>query len=356
MKFFIDIIVSTLSNIISVGIIAAIGYIALAFRYSIKRNERKKFIHPTKRVIKTNLNQIKKINKIESSFVNVFTKEEYDTIIELYRTRNGGRLYNSPAIRIEQVDNDTLTISQANFYDFIATNLSVFPANAPHKIRKNFIYTITKYFKFFEKNKDFEYSVKLKLGDKPDCKKVLNVSELANIATVSVIIEDINGKIGIVQRTNKVAISSGAFSATVAGTPTDIDYNENDPFFACVKREIAEELGLKNIEIEFQELIISKQKMQPVFLYLGKLRCSWENCYSTILDTKDYYFEVQNLFIVPQKDIICFVKQTNMTDAAAYQLWKYAFDCSGKDRWYNPIYFFKSLRKHCKLGETHNCK
>lgn len=356
MQFFIDIIISTLSNIISVGIIASIGYIALAFRYSIKRNEKKRFIHPTKRVIKTNLKQIQKINKTKSSFVNVFTNEEYDTIIELYRSRTGGTLYNSPAIRIEHVDSDTITISQVKFYDFIATNLSAFPANAPHKIKKHFLYTVTRYFKFFEKNKDFEYSVKLKLGNEPDYKKVLSVSELANIATVSIIIEDINGNIGIVQRTKKVAISSGAFSATVAGTPTDIDYNENDPFFACVKREIAEELGIRDIEIEFQELIISKQKMQPVFLYLGKLHCSWENCYSTILDTKDYYFEVQNLFIVSKKDIICFVKQTNMTDASAYQLWKYAFDCFGKDKWYNPVYFFKSLRKHCKLGDAHSQK
>lgn len=354
MQFLIDVIISTLSNIISVGIIAVIGYIALAFRYSIKRNEIKRFIHPSRRVIKTNLKQIKKIKKIESSFVNVFTREEYETIIELYRARTGGKLYNSPAIRIEQVDNDKLTISQVEFYDFIATNLSAFPANAPHKIKKNFLYTVTKYFKFFEKNKDFEYSVKLKLGDNPDYKKILGVSELANIATVSVIIEDINGNIGIVQRTNKVAISSGAFSATVAGTPTDSDYNEKDPFSACVKREIAEELGLTDIEIKFQELIISKQKMQPVFLYLGKLNQSWEDCYSTILDTQDYYFEVQNLFIVPKKDVICFVKQTNMTDASAYQLWKYAFDCLGKDRWYNPIYFFKSLKKHCKLGDENN--
>lgn len=350
MKFWYDIGISTIANILSVVVIAVLGYLVLVIRHSILYNFSKKYIHPQKRVLSSNITALNNIKKIETHFNSCINQETKEVLLDLYSNRTSTVLYDNPAIRIDNAKgNGDLEISLITFYDFITTNLIAYPANSPTFSLQNMIHTITKHFSLFNISNEVRNKLLLKIGKQPNFQKVLSVNELANIATVSILIEDTNGDIALVKRTNRVAISSGHFSVSAAGTPTNTDYNTENPFLECAKREIKEELGIEDISLEFKELIISKQKMQPVFLYNGKLNDTWNNYYKKIILANDFSFETENLYIVPFNSIMYFIKRTIMTDASSYQLWKYVYEKSKKDMWYIPHILPCNIRKFCTI-------
>ena len=195
-----------------------------------------------------------------------------------------------------------------------------------------YIYSIIKYFPLYEKNRKFENSIRVRLGSSPDYKQVFDTPELANMASVSILIEDSDHAVGIRCKSEEVAVSSGNYSATVTATPSESDYAKDNPFLECAKRAVAEELGIEDINLSFQGLVIAKQKMQPVFLFQCKLNSPWSSITSGAKN-KRYYSEspTQLLYIVPSSKLMGFIKRKNMTDAAAFQIWKHCTEGKADD-------------------------
>jgi 8-oxo-dGTP pyrophosphatase MutT (NUDIX family) len=149
-----------------------------------------------------------------------------------------------------------------------------------------------------------------------------------------VLLVDSEGKIGIVKRTKKVAISSGTYGMACAGTVNEKDFLEDDPFLACALRETLEECNMELKEIHFDGIVVPKQKMQPIFLYHVKLEDTWENLYPQMKQAQDYAFETESLYAVPLEHSIQFAAQARMTDTAAYQIWRYAKSKGYTRHWY----------------------
>ena len=181
------------------------------------------------------------------------------------------------------------------------------------------------YLNFFDKrNKEFHsLEGKVKSAVLPYRKKtaedVLAINELANIITVSVLLEDKDGNVLLVKRGSKVAVSSGMFATACAGSLSEEDYNECNPFISCAKRELKEELNLV-CDLHVDKIVISKQKLQPAVLLSGKVNKSFRDLYETMIFASDFNEENQTLFAVPKDKLHSVVMHYQFTDVAAYQL------------------------------------
>jgi 8-oxo-dGTP pyrophosphatase MutT (NUDIX family) len=189
-----------------------------------------------------------------------------------------------------------LTISRVEFYDFLSTNYSLESPEIQEATRA--------------------------LGSLESYLDVLACESLANAAAVSVLLADSEGRIGLSRRSRHVHVSSGLYGTTAAGSVDWNDFNEPDPFGACARRELSEELNLQIPHLHFEGIVISRQKLQPVFMYSGVLDRSWEQCAADIAEAADFAAETEELVAVRLEDCRRFLAQNDVTDVTAYQVWK----------------------------------
>lgn len=149
--------------------------------------------------------------------------------------------------------------------------------------------------------------------------QILAIDELANIVAVSVLLQDSTGRYLIVHRGNKAAISSGNFATSCAGSVSKEDLQDENPFIACAKRELKEELNLE-CDLKVDGVVISRQKIQPAVLLSGTLDFTFEETYDAMIAAEDFHEENSELFAVPREKFVGIVKHYQFTDIAAYQL------------------------------------
>lgn len=334
MKIIYDVAISLIANIFSAVIIALMGYLVFIVKNSVYSNIFRKYISPKERVLETGVYKICEIKRLDNTnFSSPVPPKIKELFVDLYQERNCTELYNNSAIRIDELDkNGMLTISKVDFYDFITTNLTAYTSNSPAKSFGNMVYTVFKYFKLFSSAQEVKNSIRLKIGKNPDFKKVLSVNELANIAAVNILIEDKVGDVVLVKRSKRAAVSSGDFSVSVCGTPSVEDFDKEDPFAECATRKIREEIGvdISKERLEFKTVVISKQKMQPIFLYTAKLDEEWKNYYEYMSKSEKFKLKNEKFYVVPRKSVMKFARKKIMPDESAYQLWRYYSESKDK--------------------------
>lgn len=328
-----------LANLIAMLIIATLTYVIIYLRMSAFSRFIRPIFRPWKRVFALHHIHIDQVVKEQqSSFHSPITNEERGILIRFYRMRNQSRLFNGRSVRLDgltfhNVQNNewdntkehlvTARISEVDFYDFIATNLTAFPANEPVRSFPQQMAALIRSIRSFTIVQQVMAAVK-RNGKPRTVQDVLANRSLANIVAVSVLMIDSTGRLGIVKRSQQVAVSSGHFGATCAGTVSHNDLNAEDPFLSCALREIYEELHITLSELHFDGIVVPKQKMQPILLYHAHLERTWEELFTEIQEARDFSFENQAFYAVPLQQAMPFTAHAHMTDAAAYQVWQYA--------------------------------
>ncbi|MFC7443157.1 NUDIX hydrolase [Laceyella putida] len=339
-----DVFTNVVANLVTALIFGVSAYIILYIRMSGITQTIRRVIHPKQRVFALHDLKINGINRLEvSKFLSPLSEHERDILVKFHAARNGSNPHNGSSIRLDgisPVSNDkkeyTAHISKVGFFDFIATNLTAYPANAPIRSFRSQMATLMRSFRTFGLIQQVVNEVH-KYGEPKKVEDVLENRSLANIISVSVLIVDATGRIGIVERTNKVAVSSGNFGATCAGTVGDVDFDADNPFESCGLREIKEELNLDLERLHFDGIVVPKQKMQPIFLYHASIDQTWEELFPIMEQARDISFETQAFYAVPVEDIIKFASHTRMTDTAAYQVWQYAVKNGQDNNWYKTL-------------------
>jgi 8-oxo-dGTP pyrophosphatase MutT (NUDIX family) len=356
---FTGVLENVVANLIAATLVGGIAYLLLYLRMSGVFQRIRRLIQPDERVFFLENHSIEKLQKTEiAPFQSPISKLERDHLVEFYGKRNGSNPHNGSCVRLDHVSKtDTgleMQISLVDFYDFIATNLTVYPANAPIRSFRNQIATVIRSFHLFPvMNQVIEQAKKYTPPPPRGIGDILQNKALANIVAVSVLVVDKEGKIGIVKRTKNVAISSGNFGMACAGTVSEVDFAAEDPFLSCVVREMEEECNIKIDHAHFDGIVVPTQKMQPVFLYHVNLENTWEEHYSEMIKAKDYAFETESLYAVPLKHSIRFAAQARMTDTAAFQIKKYAENNGYTSHWY--LEMIKPMSKNkflCKKPST----
>ena len=280
--------------------------------------DRRKIRYPEKRVLVAD-SLPTTFHRLETTaFVNPFTEEEIKFLIKADKKKN---LTNGRCVRLESFSDGVCTLGIVGFFDFLSTNLVYLPASkslqSPIKGVKKILYDDR-----FKKEKSLENRIKSMIdadGKLNTFNKVLETESLANIVTVSMLLEDRNGNLLLVKRGNKVVVSSGNFAVSAAGSVAEEDLEKENPFLECAQREIKEELGL-DVDLEMTCMVVSKQKMQPAVLFKGKVDKSFSELVDTMRSAPDFKEENQSLFSIPKNVIPSLVTHFQFTDVAAYQL------------------------------------
>lgn len=260
-----------------------------------------------------------------SLFQRPFSISERAQIINIYLEKNNVDAFNGKAVRLDKIKNlgetTFLNISMIDFYDFLSTtmvykqkaSLITFCEDHNRLKEKELIENYCRSIEGIESNSSFE--------------KIITQNDVSNIIAVSILVEDSNGDVGIVHRSEKVAVSSGVFGVTVTGVLDELDFLEEDPFTACAKRELKEELNINVDSLDFDELVMSKQKLQPIVLFNLKLDQTWKDLLPSIKMAEDFKKEAQGFFAVPVSKLSDLLASETFSEAAAYQIWKRS-DCS----------------------------
>lgn len=255
---------------------------------------------PIHRVVKTDKMITNIIWKDSSEFINPFTKEEQETIIKASSTRI---LTNDPVFRLESLNNGTAKIAQINFFDFMTTNYFYSNQNnvSNAKILKK---------KLLQNLKDC---------DTNDFDSILSQKALANPLAISLLLEDFRGNYLFCTRSSSVAVASAEHACSVTASMNLSDFNNTNPFIACAARELYEELGLY-ADLSLQQIVISKQKLQPTVLLHGLVRKPFTELCSTMVRARDYNRENCFMHAIPKTKVLRAIRYNDFTDIAAYHV------------------------------------
>jgi hypothetical protein len=242
----------------------------------------------------------------EGPFVNPFSTAQVRSIVE--ENRAWGRVVeNGTGIRLNALRDDgdatTLEISPVSFHDFISTNMlllgnPVIDRQVGKVLRRWMSYRTPA--------------------------EVLGDSSLSNLLTVSVLIADAIGDIGIAERTERVAVNPGYCGVTVTATPNLEDYHSDDPLRHCVLRETMEELNIDELHnVEFQGMIIGLQKLQPVALYSARLEGRWDDYSEDFKNAPDHELEFKRLLVMDDSELFDSMEKRDYTVVARYQIARY---------------------------------
>lgn len=337
-EIIIGVIVNVLTVIITSGMTVFIAYIPFLVRRLRFMKDIRRFLVPEKRVLlfKDLPTSLKSNNprfnvNYNTPFRNVYNEEEIKQLVQTDRKKN---LFNGDCVRLDSIQHNSFSVSEVHFFDFLTTNLTYKPASKNLKTFRGEIHSLL-LDKDYRTHKLLEHRIKARInsnGKPKTAEETLAINELANVITVSILLEDTDGNYLLVKRGNKVAISSGNFATTAAGSLTLDDLKETNPFIACGQRELKEELDL-DVTLEVTDVVISKQKLQPAVLLQGKVNTTFKNLKDRMIAAPDFKEENTALFSVPKSDIAVLVRHLQFTDVAAYQLIKATTKKYSAPRW-----------------------
>ena len=208
--------------------------------------------------------------------------------------------FNGTSLRLEDIsEGGIVTLAPVKFFDLMTTNMLM---------NKNDCTPLEKKIKLLIEEKGVSSFT-----------DIMRNPYLANAVAVSISIIDSEGRALVVERGYEVGIGAGKFSTTCTGSLIDEDIREKDPIMSCALRELKEELCL-TCDLNIDELVIVKDKLQPVVLLSGTINEPFEDILQYIKNAPDFYKENLRLYAVPMHKLNAIVHRYDFTDAAAYQL------------------------------------
>ena len=252
------------------------------------------------------------IRQQQSDF-NLYLSETEKKEIVNYSVNNVDNLYNGEVVRlnsiIEYPATFALGISKVHYFDSLSSNMLY------HKYAKKI--------EQLGNGTTTEKKIKAILTQIENegvgnFEEVLNNCKLANTMAVSVLVKDIDGKYALVLRTKNLAVGAGMLSVTVTGALDENDYGCDNPVLACAKRELEEELGISTINNRIEYIVISKTKLQPIFIINAEISDRWQNVMHNFENAQDYKNEVKEFLVVSEEDMETLMRNHRMTDAAYF--------------------------------------
>ncbi len=262
-------------------------------------------------------------------FCSPLKPREQELLISLYSQINGMHPTNNKVVRLDSIN--PITVSTVGFFDFLTTNLAVFPSNLPRAHTWRQSGSPHRWSEAYALLRTVRSAVgPLQVNS---IQEVLQNASLANITAVSVMIIDSENRVGIVERPSGLAVASGQYAATATGTVLPEDLRRKNPFSAAACRELKEEVNL-DCKLIDDGLVMPRQKMQPIWLFHGHLEERWEDVKDRMLAARDHEREVSRVVPITLTDpeqVARAVSDSRMSDTAAYHLWLLAAQANGED-------------------------
>ena len=304
------------ANLITAVLLAG-GIMGFWFsRYAIREQRWRRWIPPQRRIFPLATSEPNHWAVDHTPFQNPVRIDERQRLVDWYSQRMQSHPTNGQIVRLDGLD--PWRFSSVDFFDFLTTNLTAFPANWPRASWGQHWQAWWHWWSVFP----LIQRVRAQIGQPQSGSEVLLNHHLANPLAVSVLLQDVTGRWGVVARSHHVAVASGQWGTTAAGTvsPDDLVHFPEHPIAVCARREAQEELNLILGALTWDGLVIARQKMQPIALVSGCLARQWEEVLPLIAHARDWSFENRAFYAVPAEQIAPIIRQAPLTDAAAYHL------------------------------------
>ncbi len=273
----------------------------------------RRWMAPTKRVYRLDTPPPEGCTLVPTTpFRNPVRGDERQRLVDWYAQRMHTAPTNGEVMRLDGIQ--PWTLSAVDFYDFLSTNLTAFGSNWPSASWAQHWQSWWHWWGVFP----LVQRVRGTTGMPQSGEEALMNQHLANPLAVSVLLQDCTGRWGIVVRSQDVAVASGQWATTVAGTVGRRDLADANPVRACASRETLEEIGLTLEAWHWDGLVVARQKMQPVALVSGRVARTWEELLPLMRTARDWHFENAAFYAVPPECLKALARQVRLTDAAAY--------------------------------------
>lgn len=338
MAFWIGVAQDVVANLLTAAIVAVVVTLAVAvgFSASPRRLWRRLFPRrPDHRVLVAKtapaVGATPKFRN-RTPFKCPVSPHEQEALVRFYALMNGSDPFDGRCVRLDRLAPEA-EVSEVGFFDLLATNLTAYPDNIATPGLWLRFSAVRQWISLVPVLQQVRQAAKTG-GDRPrSVEEALANPHMANVAAVSVLVMDSNRKAAIVQRQSRLAVSSGQFGTTAAGTVSDKDLSAGDPFLGAARRELYEETGIEPESLEFEALVLPVQKMQPIFLYTAYITKPWQAMASLLEQATDFHRETAHMFLLGMDDpkaIASFLATARITDAAAYHIWLAAKRAAGE--------------------------
>jgi len=267
-----------------------------------------------KETIYYNIRRIKEVRKNDKKeFCSYFNESEYKKIMNYFLKDKTKELFDGANTRVDSIvheeDGDIITISDITFFDYMSSNILLL-----HN---------TKLIEYLEDRNEKELIDKLiefyeKCDSLSQISDILNSKWMANLAAVSVLICDRNGKYGVVKRGDRTAVSAGFWAVSVTGCIENNDFQKQNPIVECCIRETKEELNItlypENVNI--RGISFDKKKLQPIIICDAQVEDTWEDMIGKAIDGTEYALEVSGIYPIEQSELDKILQYSNMTAAS----------------------------------------
>lgn len=278
-------------------------------------------VNPAERVFRASLRA--DVTWIEGTpFRNPLTEVERDNVVHFFEFLNGKSIFDGPCVRLDRIE-PQVELSKVGFFDLVTTNLTAFSINMPVSGIARSLGALRRWLGVRESLHQAKRSICSPRGRPESVEDVLSNRSLANVLAVSMLLVDDDQCALIVRRSEHVAVASGEFAATASGTVSTADLEASDPIQVAAERELREETGISTPEVFSREVLIPKQKMQPVASFLGRVQGKWDEHLPTLRDAEDSY-ESAGFYAIDLKNpraVANFIRSARCSDTLAAQLW-----------------------------------
>jgi hypothetical protein len=227
--FWIGVLQNVVGDVLAAGAIAAslavtafVRFSGLPRLYAHARPVR----HPSYRVVESPLHPTsrKVVLHDPSPFRSPLHPHEREALVAFYDYVNNTHPTNGQVVRL-----DSLAVSVVGFFDFLATNLTAFPANLPLPHLSRQIGALTRWVRVYPLIR----TVRRAIGEThtKSLQAILLNECLGNIAAVNVLVIDSENRVGLVERPGGLAVASGRYAATATGTVAINDLQNENPFW-----------------------------------------------------------------------------------------------------------------------------
>ncbi len=255
------------------------------------------------------------IREEKTSYTPIFDKDEQSVLIALVKKVFNKNFTNEKSVRIDLIDDieNKIHISISDFYSFLISNfLSI---NKDKLINKADEY---------EKKLICRFISQVNEDDISRFEDIYKVGYLSNIVAISCVITDKKGKVLITRRNNNVGIGNGFLSVSVTGSVDESDFMRSDPFVACCKREVKEELGFEIDDISkilVKEIVCGSLKLQPIVL-IDVIVEDIQDVVETVKKCDGFNEENSKYYICEREEVRVLIesKKYNLTEAGLTHL------------------------------------
>lgn len=251
----------------------------------------------------------------KTSYTPIFDNDEQRALITLVKKVFNKNFTNEKSVRIDLINDieNTIHISISEFYSFLISNFLL--------INKD---KLMQEADEYEKKLICRFISQVNEDDIKCFEDIYKVSYLSNIVAISCVITDKKGKVLITRRNNNVGIGNGFLSVSVTGSVDESDYTKNDPFVACCKREVKEELGFEIDDISkilVKKIVCGSLKLQPIVL-IDVIVEDIQDVVEAIKKCDSFNEENSKYYICERKEVRVLIesKKYNLTEAGLTHL------------------------------------